>query len=152
MAAEYVNTTRNATVQEETYGTPRGNLEIVYTNMLQQQQNQQSWALTSTALSRTTWDTVSRSWAAIPGLLRPRVNRRSAIVCNVSLIKKTKKIITKNATMPNKTIQSSRMCGPWCPSINALQLACSNAMHAHIQQQQNRVKWPEPTESDGTEC
>lgn len=36
-------------------------------------------SLTSTALSRTTCETVSRNWAAIPGLLSPRINFRSAI-------------------------------------------------------------------------
>lgn len=38
------------------------------------------WSLTRTALSRTTCETVSRNCAAIPGLLRPRVNFLSAIV------------------------------------------------------------------------
>lgn len=33
-----------------------------------------------TALSRTTCDTVSRSWAAIPGLFKPRVNFLSVIL------------------------------------------------------------------------
>lgn len=40
---------------------------------------------TSMALSRTTWDTVSRSWAAIPGLWRPRVNFRSVIFAGVAV-------------------------------------------------------------------
>lgn len=35
--------------------------------------------LTRTALSRTTCETVSRNWAAIPGLFKPSVNFRSAI-------------------------------------------------------------------------
>lgn len=35
---------------------------------------------TSTALSRTTCDTDSRSWAAMPGLWRPRVNLRSVML------------------------------------------------------------------------
>lgn len=43
-----------------------------------EQDNERS--LTRTALSRTTCETVSRNCAAIPGLLRPRVNFLSAIV------------------------------------------------------------------------
>lgn len=62
-------------------------------------------SLTRTALSRTTCDTVSRNWAAMPGLFKPRVNLRSAIIWNLSLIKKTKKII-KNTAMPMKNIHS----------------------------------------------
>lgn len=38
--------------------------------------------LTCTVLSRTTWDTVSRSCAAMPGFPRPRVNFLSLILAN----------------------------------------------------------------------
>lgn len=64
-----------------------------------------STSLTRTALSRTTCETVSRNWAAMPGLFKPRENLRSAILCNVSPIKKTKKII-KNTAIPMKNIHS----------------------------------------------
>lgn len=39
-------------------------------------------SLTCTVLSRTTWDTVSRSCAAMPGFPRPRVNFLSLILAN----------------------------------------------------------------------
>lgn len=92
-------------LSQHSIGEKKNNIQNIWNNKIKCKKNFQ-FTLTSTALSRTTWETVSRNWAAMPGLLRPRVKRRSAIPCNLSLIKQTKKIITKNATMPNKTIHS----------------------------------------------
>lgn len=78
--------------------------------------------LTSTALSRTTCETDSRNWAAIPGLFKPRVNLRSAI----SLINKTKEII-KNTAMQSKNIHSI-VSVAWVAHVHALPI--QSGVHA----------------------
>lgn len=78
--------------------------------------------LTSTALSRTTCETDSRNWAAIPGLFKPRVNLRSAI----SLINKTKEII-KNTAMQSKNIHSIGSVA-WVAHVHALPI--QSGVHA----------------------